>query len=273
MRFIIKNIATNQTETFENILENDLISKICSDVQIKFNFEHGAKLVWMGKILNENLSVKDYFSSNEIKTYNIICIPKSLPPNNTTDLFSERQVRATIIMIIYLLQRNIQMYQMFHNFNPNIYQNPIMKFILNNNFNKTLREILGQSAQIANQIDNSEQIQLNISQITYPPVTEPVTVEVVSAEDDENYEDMPSLIPMIYSETVIIDPPQINQNNMQVLIENLLTNFNLNQSQLSEDDEVNITTLMSLGFEREQIIQIYLFTNKNVNITADILLR
>jgi hypothetical protein len=314
MKFIIKNIATNQTETFENILETDLISKICLDVQTHFNFEYGTKLVWMGKVLDETLMVKDYFSSVNMQTYNIICIPKRDPTQPThpthptqptqpthptqpttsvnesilqslpTDLFSERQVRATIISMIYLIQRNMQMYQMFQTFNPNTSHNPIMQFIMTSNFDRTLREILAQSSHVANQLELSEQVQLNISPITYPRV---ININIESnQEDSENYDDMPELIPdipefipVIYTENITGTPPQIIQNNIGSLIESLINNLNINpniqvvQPQLASNDNDNIETLMSLGFERNHVIQVYLLSGKDIELTANILLR
>jgi hypothetical protein len=304
MKFIIKNIATNQSVTFENIIDTDLISKICLDVQTQFNFEYGTKLVWMGKVLDETLLVKDYFSSVDMQTYNIICIPKRNPIQSTpsvplestqsaepaesaesspsaneniiqslpSDLFSERQVRATIISIIYLIQRNIQMFQMFQSFNPNTSHNPIMQFIMNSNFDRTFREILAQSSHVANQLDMSEQVQLNISPITYPRV---ININIQSPEDDsENYDGMPELVPVIYTENVSVNPPEILQNNIGSLIESLINNLNIGrQPQLSSVDDNNIETLMSLGFERNHVIQVYLLSGKDVELTANILLR
>ena len=138
----------------------------------------------------------------------------------------------------------------------------------------------------------SEQVQLNISSITYPRV---ININVESnhdnsenqedPEDPENYDDMPDLIPdipyipVIYTDNITVTPPQILQNNIGSLIESLINNLNINsnihvaQPQLTSLDDENIATLISLGFERNHVIQVYLLSGKDVELTANILLR
>ncbi len=283
MKLIIKDIRGSTFE-LNDISEEDTVKSINDQVCEHFSYTHGTRLIYCGRILEQDKLVGDYIKNNF--TGFIVCIPNkpTITTENNTPInqpttsqapqqasqaapsrtYTADEVKAVILIYTQFLRTTPEI---FHTFCTNGYA--FQEFILSPIFSSTLLEpFLSASQDILHAVNTQSSLEISI-----PTSVGGNTIISNSLINPNNTASIGRVInrpPISVPESSTNTPDNTRPSSPQQTTQSL-SQFTSNLTNLTEEDEKNIEELVSLGFPDALARRVYLLSNKNKSLAASLL--
>jgi hypothetical protein len=309
MKLIIKDIKGSTFE-LDNISEDIRIDSISNQVCEKYNYTNGVRLIYCGRILEQDKLVGDYIKNNFSGF--IVCIPnkpvinnqqaptqetqqptqvpQQIPEvNNNQRTYTIDEIRAVLLIYTQFIRTTPDI---FHIFCTNGYS--FQEFIMSPIFTNTLlMPFLTASQDILHAVNSHTSVEVTIptsngetiisnSLINTRNTASINTAPINTVIQRPPPEIIPSAPPSASSSRPVSPTVNNSHRSIQTPLINQLPSLTPNNFQqilqiqtqettLTEEDKSNIDELVCLGFPEDLAKRVYILTNKNKSMAASLL--
>lgn len=266
-----KNIS-NKVNKYEVNPEDNLssvVSKLLEDNKIDPD-KNTIKFIFKGQILNHGKLFSEFTEENPVIIFMVSKIKPEVVPKTTSDTVSVNSISNYVVQTFQSVNTSNQSNNTSNSVNvqplPNLFNQPYNSEPEENldSVDKLRAAVMGvlvfirANPQLAKLFNNDFETLMGVmasNQIR--PLFEKMVSE--TGEGDSGYLDE-------LSETLM------NVNSDEQSVETTNQTPPPNSIQLSQDDMNNINTLVSLGFSKQDVIHTYIICNKNMAMTASMLM-